>query len=240
MTVTSSRRSMPLTPAGSERGRPVASGRNTRLTWQRRRQLPLLAVGVVLVAGCALLFALVANRGPAGTQVLVASRPLPAGHVLSAADLSTASLRGPGVASIPAAGEAGLLGRPLVMPVAAGALLLPADVGSANGLAAGSAVVALALKPGQYPPMVGAGDRVQILNTATAAASGPNGAAAAGGPVGQTVPAIVLAVDPQPEGSAVAVVASVQVAAGQAPAVAAMGAAGTGSLVLLAPEASGP
>lgn len=235
---------MTFAPAGTPGGSP-APGLAGRLSWQRRRQLPLLAVGVLLVAGCALLFTLVAGRGPAGTQVLVASRPLPAGHVLSAADLSTATLRGPRVASIPAGGEAGVLGRPLALPVAAGALLLPADVGSASGLAAGSAVVALALKPGQYPPMVGTGDRVEILNTATDGANGganggANDAAATGGAVGQPVPAIVLAVDPQPEGSAVAVVASVQVAAGQASAVAAMGAAGTGSLVLLAPGASGP
>jgi len=202
-----------------------------RVTFQRRRQLPWIAAGVVLIVGFALAFATISLRSSATRPVLVLARSLPAGHVLAAADLTTVSLpTAPGLATLPASAEVGILGRPVGVPLLAGALLTSAELGSAAAVAAGQAVVALAVKAGQYPPVLGPGDHVQIIDTAPAAAAGTPAA-----PPAALVSATVLAIDAAPAGSPAAAVVSVQVAALDAALVAARGAAGQVSLVLLPP-----
>lgn len=212
------------------------------MSFERRRQLPWAAVGVVLIVGCALTFAAVSLRTSPARLVLVAARALPAGHVLSAADLQTAPLDGQAVLSLPAAAQATVLGRPLAVPLLAGSLLTPTEVGRAAGVSAGQAVVALALKAGQYPPMLSPGDQVQIVDTTAAGGTTTGTSPAAGRGVGSAagpVAATVLAVDIPPAGSAFAVVASLQVSGSRAAGVASLGASGQGSVVLLAPGSAG-
>jgi hypothetical protein len=202
------------------------------LPFERRRQLPWIAAGVVLIVGCALLFAVITSRGSSARQVLVVTGSLPAGHVLTAGDLTTTSLGGPSVASVPAGQEAAQLGRPLAVPLLVGSLLTRAAVGSGSGISAGQAVVGLALKAGQYPPMLGPGDQVQIINTTPASTSG--------GSAGPTaISATVVGVDAAAEGSAATEVVSLQVNQADAAEAARVGAQGQASLVLL-PTGSAP
>ncbi len=218
-------------PTGSPpHGRTPASAR--RLPFQRRQQLPWVAAGVVLIVGCALLFALIAARGSAARQVLVVTGSLPAGHVLTAGDLATTTLREQLVASVPAGQEPAELGRPLAAGLLAGSLLTPAAVGSGAGVSAGQAIVGLGLKAGQYPPMLGPGDRVQIIDTTPDASAG-SGAGGGAGPA--AIAATVVAVSPAPEGAAATDVVSLQVSQPDAAAVARLSALGQASLVLLAP-----
>lgn len=213
------------TNATAARARVPASA--PRISFTRRRQLPWVAAGVVLVVGCALLFATVAARSAPARPVLVAARSLPAGHVLAPADLAAASLPATSaVASLPAALETSVVGRPLAVPLLAGSLLTPADLGPPAGVSAGEAVVAIAVKAGQYPPVLGPGDAVLILDTATTTAGAPAGSTSA------PVPAVVLAVDAAPAGSPATAVISVQVAGPSAATVADLAAAGDASLVL--------
>ncbi len=201
------------------------------VTFQRRRQLPWIAAGVVLIVGFALAFATLSLRSSQTRPVLVLARSLPAGHVLAAADLTTVSLpTAPGLATLPASAEVGILSRPVAVPLLAGALLTSAELGSAAAVAAGQAVVALAVKAGQYPPVLGPGDHVQIIDTVPAGA-----AATSAAPPAALASATVLAIDAAPAGSPAAAVVSVQVAAPDAALVAARGAAGQVSLVLLPP-----
>ena len=207
-------------------------GRNSvatrRLPFERRRQLPWVAAGVVLIVGCALLFAVITSRGSSVRQVLIVTGSLPAGHVLTAGDLRTTSLREASVASVSAGQEAAELGRPLVVPLLAGSLLTPAVVGSGSEVSAGQGVVGLALKAGQYPPALGPGDQVQIINTTPSSSSGSSPSPAA-------ISATVVGVDAAPEGSADTEVVSVQVDQADAAAIAQFGTLGQASLVLLPP-----
>ncbi len=200
----------PLSTSLNGSGTPVRQRAvPARVAFQRRRQLPWIAAGVVLIVGFALAFATLSLRSSATRPVLVLARSLPAGHVLAAADLTTVSLpTAPGLATLPASAEVGILGRPVGVPLLAGALLTSAELGSAAAVAAGQAVVALAVKAGQYPPVLGPGDHVQIIDTAPAAAAGTPAA-----PPAALVSATVLAIDAAPAGSPAAAVVSVQVAA---------------------------
>jgi hypothetical protein len=202
---------------------------SSRSSWQRRRHLPWAAAGVVLILGSALLFAALSLRSPARHEVLVVLGGLPAGHVLSAADLQTAALTGSTVASIPAAQEQTVVGRPLAVALQPGSLLTAADIGSAAPVSAGRVVVALALKPGQCPPSLGPGDAVEIIDTGdgTGSATGTQSTAAA------PIAATVLAVDATPDGSAASEVVSLQLPQAAAAQVATLGAGGEASLVLL-------
>ncbi|MGH8997062.1 MAG: hypothetical protein ACRDYB_13720, partial [Acidimicrobiales bacterium] len=53
----------------------------------RRRQLPLVVAGVLLVVGCALFFADLSLRSGHGAEMLAVAEPVPAGGVLTEADL---------------------------------------------------------------------------------------------------------------------------------------------------------
>lgn len=221
----------PLSTSVNGAGGPVrALGAPPRFSVQRRRQLPWVAAGVVLIVGFALLFATLSLRGSAARSVLILARAVPAGHVLSAGDLSTVSVpAAAGLPTVPASAEVGVLGRPVGVPLLAGALLMSADLGSAGVVSAGQAVVALAVKAGQYPPALGPGDHVQIIDTAAPPAAAEVTAS------GEPVTATVLAVDAAPAGSPAAAVISVQVPGSAAASVAVRGAAGQVSLVLLPP-----
>ena len=89
-------------PAGA-RGRPAA----------RRRQLPLVVVGVLLVIGGALAFADASLHLGSREEVLVVSEPLAAGQVITSSDLETVRVStGTGLQVVPAGEEASVVGSP--------------------------------------------------------------------------------------------------------------------------------
>jgi len=160
----------------------------------RRRSWALAVIGVLVVTVCALIFAAgwvqAGNRKP----VLAVTRAVAAGQLLTAADLQVVRVSASGpVSLIPAAGEASVLGRPAAGPLPAGALLTSGDVGAA-GPAAGQDELGVAVKAGQYPPDLSAGQSVDVLATpaASSAGSSSQGSSSPALPVGQ---AVVLAVD---------------------------------------------
>jgi hypothetical protein len=223
----------PRTRANTHTGATGPDQASSRSSWQRRRHLPWAAAGVVLILGSALIFASLSLRSPARQQVLVVAAGLPAGHVLAAADLQTAALSGSSVASIPAGQEQTVVGRPLAVALQPGSLLTTADVGSAAPVSAGQAVVALALKPGQFPPALGPGDAVEIIDTGTATSDGTGSATATQSTAAVPVAAMVLDVDATPEGSAASEVVSLQLPQTAAAQVATLSAGGEATLVLL-------
>jgi hypothetical protein len=202
-----------------------------RLAVGRRRRVPWMVTGVLLVVGCALIFATSAIRLGGGRGVLVAARSLPVGHVIAAGDLRSVRVSSAGLSTVPAGAEAGLMGRPLALPVAAGSLLNPADLGAGSALSAGQAEVAVALKAGAYPPALAAGDQVLVVDTG--AQTGTLGSAPPAG-AGTSVSATVVAVDVPPANtSEAAAVVSLQVPADTAAGVVRLAAAGLVGLVLL-------
>ena len=82
-------------PAGA-RGRPAA----------RRRQVPLILVGVLLVIGGALAFADASLHLGSREEVLVVSAPLAAGQVITSSDLETVRVStGTGLQVVPTGDE---------------------------------------------------------------------------------------------------------------------------------------
>jgi hypothetical protein len=138
----------------------------------------------VLVVACVFGF-LAAASAVTGrhAEVLVLARPVPAGAALSAADLTVTDLpQASGVATVPASEEAQLTGRTVAVPLTAGTLLTPADLGPPAFPPAGRAIVALPLSPGAYPPDLQPGARVAILagHSASQDSSGSTGQPAVG------------------------------------------------------------
>jgi len=152
---------------GSTRARPALpapevprGGDRPRIVVTRRRSRSRVAAGAVLVVACVFGF-LAAASAVTGrhAEVLVLAR-----SALSAADLTVADLPpASGVATIPASEEAQLTGRTVAVPLTAGTLLTPADLGPPAFPPSGRAIVALPLSPGAYPPDLQPGARVAIL-----------------------------------------------------------------------------
>ena len=203
----------------------------------RRRQVPWIVGGVLLVVGCALAFGVASLRAQRGEEVLAVARAVAAGQVVHASDLRVAKVSASsGLDPVPAAAEAGLLGRPAAVGLVAGTLLTPADLGSPPPGAAGSDVVALALKAGAYPPSLGAGERVEVVPVAGSAGTS-SGPGALSGQLG-AVRGIVVALSQAPAGSSAQAVVSLEVAPSHAAEVVSLAAAGEAALVVV-PSGSG-
>jgi hypothetical protein len=193
----------------------------------RRRSVPLAAGGVVLVVVCALVFAegwlAAGNRQP----VLALAQPVTAGQVITAADLQTVRVSAAGpVSLVPASRQAEVVGSTAAASLPAGSLLAGSDIGTPPP-ASGQVRLGVALKPGQYPPDLAAGQDVDVLATPSSSTSGSSsgsGSAGAALPVGQ---AVVLSVSPASASSASGdTVVELQVSQDAMPQVAAANAAG--------------
>ncbi|GHE80951.1 hypothetical protein GCM10017786_09030 [Amycolatopsis deserti] len=130
----------------------------------RRRSLPHLLLGLLLVLACAGGFVLFSLDSGDRRAVLALARDVPVGHVLTPQDLRQVNLAlDPAVAVVGVDQAATVVGRPMATSLTAGALLTPRSVGDAAVPGAGQAIAALALKPGQFPPEVTAGARVAVV-----------------------------------------------------------------------------
>ncbi|MBS2966537.1 hypothetical protein KGA66_26090 [Actinocrinis puniceicyclus] len=97
-------------------------------------------------------------------EVLKAARDLSAGHVITKGDLGSAPGDGSSGSIVPASRAAALIGQRLRVEVPSGALLAPGDLGSYPP--AGTTLVPVAVKAGQYAPNLEAGDQVAVFPTA--------------------------------------------------------------------------
>ncbi len=187
-----------------------------------------MALGVLLVLGCALAFADASVHLGSREQVLVVAQPVSAGQVLTSGDLRAVRVStGSGLDVVPVDQEATVLGRRVAVPLVAGSLLTATEVGSAPAVGSGSDVVAVGLKAGAYPPEVAPGDRVQVVPVASGSSGTSTASVASGSPINATVLAVTVA----PADSDEPTVFSLQVAASDADEVAALAAAGQASLV---------
>jgi hypothetical protein len=132
----------------------------------RRRSPAHLGLGALLVVVCALGFAVAAGRMDHRSSVLALARPVTVGQSLTASDLRAVPVSaGSGVDSVPAAESGSVVGRSMAVSLPAGALLTRAELGTASVPGAGEAIVALAVKPGQFPPDLAAGAHVHLVPT---------------------------------------------------------------------------
>ena len=97
-------------------------------------------------------------------SVVIAARNLPAGTVLTPADLATGSLpASDNITAMSASGSGVLVGQQFAVPATRGQLMVRAMVSTTPSLSPGSQVVGVLLKGDQMPsvPIV-VGDRVQV------------------------------------------------------------------------------
>jgi len=158
--------------------------------------------------------------------------------VITAADLTVVrvSAEGP-VTLVPASQEAAVAGHTAATTLSVGSLITTSDIGTPP-TGAGQAMLGVAVKPGQFPPDLAAGDTVDVLATpassaATGGSSGTGSSAQAALPVGR---AVVVSISPQ-QNTPGAVVVELQVSQDAMPQVAAV--AATGQIDLAAVPAGG-
>lgn len=163
---------------------PPASG--------RRQRLPELAVGVLLVVGCALAALMLAAGDRDRSPVIALSGDVARGQVLTDADLSTVYIESDSaIAKTPSADRELLVGRAALSDLPSGTLVTGEQLGApVEVLEAGEGTVGLALEAGQLPSLTLApGDEVSVV-----AAGDPTSSREAGEVVRRGV---VVAVDEQ-------------------------------------------
>lgn len=159
----------------------------------RRRSWPLIGGGMTAALLGAVVAASAALSADRREPVLALSRPVAAGHALTAGDVRAVRVGAdPSVQVIPASDKASVIGRVATTALPAGTLLHPAHVGSSPDLDPGQVSVGVALEPGRFPPRLGPGDRVLALESATAGDANPAGELATG---------VVTSVEPLQSGS---------------------------------------
>ena len=141
---------------------------------------PLLLAGVVTAVVSGLGFAALYGGASDRVAALAVARPVAAGATIAPGDLREVELsRGPGVAIVAASRRGEMIGRRTAVALTPGSLLNEAQFANQLELEPGQVVAAVALKAGQYPPELAAGDSVLVVAT-----SAPAGSA---GSVGGTV-----------------------------------------------------
>ncbi|MFE0025492.1 SAF domain-containing protein [Amycolatopsis sp. NPDC059021] len=159
----------------------------------RRKRLPHLVAGVLLVVLCVGGAVWWTTSTQDREPMLALAKPVTLGHVLTRADLRSIDVSAaPGAALVPADQAARVVGRPMATSLGPGTLLTLDAVGGAAIPAAGRAVVAVGVKPGQFPPELAAGTPVTVV--VTAAATGPASTTAQGQGPGTSWRATVVGV----------------------------------------------
>jgi hypothetical protein len=130
----------------------------------RRRSVPHLLLGALLVLVCAAVFLVVSLNSGNREPVLALAQSVTVGQVLTAQDLKQVNVAvDPGVSVVDASQAASVVGRTMSTSLSAGALLTPDAVGVGGFPAAGQALAALSLKSGQFPPEVAPGSHVSVV-----------------------------------------------------------------------------
>lgn len=192
-------------------GKPGAS----RLTSAaRRRKVPYLVLGVLLVLACAAAGVVVGSSLGDREQVLVLARQVTVGQVLSTQDIRQTSVSAGNDLGAIAAGElATVVGQLVAFSLPAGSLLTRAALGAPQVPPSGQAVVAVAVKPGQFPPNLSEGARVAVIVTPSANATG---GAAPSAPLSWSATVTDVQTKPNDQNSVVALLMSEQDARGLA------------------------
>ncbi|GAA3012783.1 hypothetical protein [Actinokineospora diospyrosa] len=147
----------------------------------RRRRAPYLLLGVLLVVVCAGAGVYVATQAGNRVTVLALARAVTVGQVLVGQDLRQVSMSvDSGLDVVTASESATVVGTTMAYPAPAGTLLSRGLLGAAEVPAAGSAITAVGLKDGQFPPSLTPGTHVLVLisppastGTSTASVAAP-------------------------------------------------------------------
>ena len=154
-------------PAPTSGGRWAGRGGSGGPPWsgpRRRRSVPHLLLGVLLVAVCAAASLWVLTGSDGRRPVLALARAVTVGQVLGPQDLLPVDVAvDAGVGVVSAERAAQLVGQRMATSLPAGALLPPDAVGVGAVPVAGQGIASLALGSGQLPAEVTPGARVAVV-----------------------------------------------------------------------------
>jgi SAF domain len=152
--------------------RAVTAGRLRSLP--RRRRPGMIALAVALVGVGILGSAALYQRQNHQVPVIVVTANVPAGSVITAADLATASIAaGPSIKDIPARQLAQVTGLVAATALRPGTLLAPSELTTSLPPVAGQVLVALGFKPAALPASgLAPGDQVLLIATPAIPGSG--------------------------------------------------------------------
>lgn len=178
----------------------------------RRRSVPHLLLGVVLVLSCAAGFAWVTATSGERVAVLALARPVSIGQVLEAQDLREVTLTVDAeVSAIPVSRVSTVVGQTMATSLPAGSLLSFEVLGTGPVPTRGRAVAALALKEGQFPPEISPGAEVSVVFVSNLSAE-VGGSQPSMGDLAEW-PATVISVSVPPNGQATIVSVELEEAA---------------------------
>jgi hypothetical protein len=185
-------------------GKPPPPGRLRGLP--RRRRPAMIALAVAMAAAGVLVSAAVYEKANHQVQVIMVTQPVPAGAVITSADLGTASLAvGGGISVIPAAQLSQINGEVAAVTLRPDTLLAPTDLTTSQPPGPGQELVSAALKPSGLPASgLFPGDHVLIV--ATPGDQGQAGSSAGATSLTSPDPGVVEAVDSTPDGDGLVVV----------------------------------
>ena len=163
---------------------PRTLGRNTPAPGldraPARRNQSRVALGAFLVVALGLAFAVSYSSAGDRQAVLAVARPVAAGQVITAADVTEVRISGdPGLHPVAARDRSRIVGRTAGVALTPGTLVTPAQVADGPSVPAGRAVVGAALKRGQFPPELRVGDAVDVVITPATGVADPAAGSAA-------------------------------------------------------------
>ncbi|NKQ55580.1 flagellar biosynthesis protein FlgA [Amycolatopsis sp. K13G38] len=162
----------PRSWAGRKPGMPsrVAAGTG------RRRRVPYLVLGVLLIVVCAAGTVVTVLQVGQREPMLSLARPVTVGHVLTPQDLRQVPLSADsGTDVVPASQASSVLGQPVAYSLPSGTLLPRSALGHPQVPPPGQGTVAVAVKAGQVPPDIAPGTTVSVIVTSGAGASSSTG-----------------------------------------------------------------
>ncbi|MEV6236750.1 SAF domain-containing protein [Lentzea sp. NPDC051838] len=130
----------------------------------RRRRLPHLLLGLVLIPACGVGGAVLATQLGERESVLALARPVAAGQVLVAQDLRPIAVAMDSEVDVVVASAASTaVGQPVAFSLPEGTLVTRSVLGAPQVPEQGKAIAAVGLKPGQFPPDLSAGTTVAVF-----------------------------------------------------------------------------
>lgn len=159
---------------GAARGPAAPPGRPTGLP--RRRRPMMIALAVAMACAGVVVSAAVYQRSDHQASVVIVTRPVAAGAVVTASDLGTTRITtGSGVSVIPAAQLGQVSGQVAAVALRPATLLSPAELTTARPPGAGQQLVAVPVRPADLP-VTGLSPGDHVLVVATPGAQGQAGA----------------------------------------------------------------
>jgi hypothetical protein len=188
-----------VVPGSARSGSPPGAPSGRLRNLPRRRRPAMLALAVTMAGTGVVVSAAIYQRADHQVPVVMVTRPVPAGAVISLSDLGSTSISlGSGIAVIPGSQVRQVVGEIAAVPLQPATLLSPSELTSSRAPAPGLELVPAAVRPADLPATgLAAGDRVLVVPTV--GVQGQPGASGSAPSLTGPIPAAVEAVTSVPD-----------------------------------------